>query len=83
MLTRSRGGLILDKSGEIYHLLHLCRRCHSYAHSAEGRHLMISGYVITGPDKEPIYVGEDEYLNEHYGFDAIRESEGPHPDALA
>ena len=37
MLTRSRGGLILDEFGEIEHLIHLCRQCHTLAHSPSGR----------------------------------------------
>lgn len=70
-ITRSRGGLILDKANETYHQMYLCREHHTYAHD-EGtgyqNGLLIRGYVTTGNDGEPIYQGPDPYLTEHYGW---------------
>ena len=69
-LTRARGGLILDKAGETYHQMYLCREHHQVAHD-EGKAfdagLLIKGFVITGADGRPKYTGTDEYLMEHYG----------------
>lgn len=65
-LTRARGGLILDKAGETYHLMYLCRQHHSVAHdqgSAFESGLLLEGYVLPGP----IYTGPDEYLSRKYG----------------
>lgn len=64
MLTRSRGGLILDGHGEIAHLLALCSAHHKLAHSPGGHEagLMISGYVTTGTDGRPVYAGQDRRL---------------------
>jgi hypothetical protein len=67
MLTRSRGGKILDAAGEIVHLIHLCKNCHARAHGAGGRKLMIDGYVTTGPDGSPVYEGSHPELLERYG----------------
>jgi hypothetical protein len=69
-VTRARGGLILDKAGETYHHIYLCREHHNMAHdegNAFARGLLIAGSVITGPDARPLYTGPDEYLTEHYG----------------
>jgi hypothetical protein len=69
-LTRARGGLILDKAGETYHHLYLCRDHHAMAHdedNAFANGLLIRGYVITGVDDKPRYFGPDEYLTEKYG----------------
>lgn len=64
MLTRSRGGLILDAAGETAHLIRLCRQHHQYAHSPGGHEagLMIDGYVTTGTDGSAVYQGSDERL---------------------
>jgi hypothetical protein len=64
-LTRSRGGKKLDKLGETYHHIQLCREHHEWAHKsgmgyASG--LLIDGYFMKGK-----YVGSDEYLKEKYG----------------
>lgn len=70
-LTRARGGLILDKAGETYHQMYLCRTHHQKAHdegSAYDAGLLIRGYVVTGADNRPYYTGPDEYLNERYGM---------------
>jgi hypothetical protein len=68
-LTRARGGLILDKAGETYHQMWLCREHHAVAHDAPAfdNGLLIRGFVTTGPTGLPIYKGPDEYLNERYG----------------
>lgn len=72
-VTRARGGLLLDKVGETYHLMYLCREHHAMAHdegSAFERGLLIRGSVISGPDGAPVYLGPDEYLLAHYGGNA-------------
>lgn len=69
-LTRARGGLILDKAGETYHHMYLCREHHDVAHDTETAFvngLLIRGFVTTGLNGRPQYKGPDEYLNEHYG----------------
>lgn len=68
-LTRARGGLILDKAGETYHLMNLCHSHHMVAHDqgqAFESGLLIDGYVITGRTG-PTYTGTDRYLSEKYG----------------
>ena len=69
-VTRARGGLVLDRAGETYHLMWLCREHHRTAHDepAFDNGLLIRGYVTTGPDDTPVYTGPDEYLSEHYGY---------------
>lgn len=61
MLTRARGGLILDKAGETAHLIALCPNHHRYAHGPDGYEsgLMINGYVTTGTLGTPVYEGSD------------------------
>jgi hypothetical protein len=68
MLTRSRGGLILDALGEIYHHLALCPWHHREAHAPGGykKGLMMEGSVIIEGGSVR-YIGSDEYLTEHYG----------------
>lgn len=69
-VTRARGGLILDKAGETYHQMYLCREHHDLAHDTDTAFhngLLIHGYVITGVDGRPMYTGPDEYLTERYG----------------
>ncbi len=69
MLTRSRGGRLLDRAGETYHLARLCHDHHMRIHSSgdgyEGGFL-IRGSVTTGSDGKPVYVGPDEYLSKKY-----------------
>lgn len=69
MLTRARGGMILDNAGETAHLLHLCRKHHNYAHGKDGAEsgLMIDGYVTSGQDGSPVYTGTDPILLDKYG----------------
>ncbi len=69
MLTRARGGKILDKAGETYHLINLCARCHTHAHDDAEADLLIEGYVTTGPDGRPQYRGPDPYLKAKYPYD--------------
>ena len=68
MLTRARGGLILDAAGETAHLIALCRKHHIVAHAPGGHEagLMIDGYVTTGEDGVPLYAGSDARLG-HLG----------------
>lgn len=69
-LTRGRGGLILDAVSETYHQMYLCAEHHQMAHdegTAISTGLLIPGYVITGPDGQPLYTGPDQYLLAHYG----------------
>jgi hypothetical protein len=69
-LTRGRGGMVLDKAGETYHHMWLCRDHHSVAHdqgSAFDNGLLIRGSVVTGPDGRPVYTGPDTYLSRKYG----------------
>lgn len=67
-LTRARGGLILDKIGEDYHLMYLCRAHHNVAHdegSAFENGLLIEGYVVSTAQGVQ-YSGPDPYLKEKY-----------------
>lgn len=66
MLTRARGGAILDRAGEIYHLIDCCRVCHDTTHGSTND-LEIDGYVTTHQDGRPLYIGTDEYLTQKYG----------------
>ena len=69
LITRARGGLILDKAEETYHLADLCHAHHMEAHDQGGAFesgLLIAGSVVTGPDGRPVYTGPDEYLSEKY-----------------
>ena len=70
MLTRARGGDVLDSAGEDYHLAALCLWHHRRAHEPGGyaAGLMIEGYVtIDHATTRPVYVGPDHYLQQHYG----------------
>lgn len=66
MLTRARGGLLLDEAGETAHLIALCRRHHNVAHSPEGYEagLMIDGYVMH-EDGKLVYDGSDPRLTKY------------------
>jgi len=68
-LTRARGGAILDKVGETYHLIDLCPAHHRMADGAVAYQngLLLDGYVTTSVEGEPVYVGSDPYLTELYG----------------
>lgn len=70
LLTRARGGDLLDQAGETYHLSGLCPGHHRAAHSVGGRRngLLIDGYVILdSATGEIIYTGPDDYLTKTYG----------------
>jgi|SRR5262245_33353397 len=67
-ITRARGGEILDKAGETYHQMYLCREHHDYAHDSDDAFeggLLLRGYVFSG-SKGPVYIGPDEYLSKAY-----------------
>lgn len=70
LLTKGRGGENLDKVGETYHLIHLCRECHS---TADGGEAYKSGMLLEGRvvwDRflsKPVYTGPDDYLRKTYG----------------
>ena len=69
MLTRARGGGILDAVGETYHLIALCNECHSASDgsAAYEEGVLIEGYVTWNADKTwPSYDGPDEYLSNKY-----------------
>jgi hypothetical protein len=70
MLTRARGGAILDRIKETYHLIDLCPKCHRNADGADayGGGLLIDGYV-TMKEGKPYYQGSDPYLRQKYGDD--------------
>jgi len=69
ILKRSRGGDVLDRVNEIYHLAHLCGRCHR---SSEGQDAYEGGLLIAGQvtwdhiHQRPVYTGPDEYLTLTY-----------------
>lgn len=67
MLTRARGGAVLDAIGETYHLAALCPRCHSASDGAAAYDggLLIDGYVTSTP-LGPVYTGTDTYLSHKY-----------------
>lgn len=69
LLTRARGGNILDQVHETHHLIHLCREHHSMADGGEAYEggLLIDGYVVTGRNGRPVYYGTDITLRERYG----------------
>lgn len=70
MLTKARGGRALDRVEETYHLLHLCRECHTASDGAEAYQ---GGFLIEGSASwdslhdKPVYTGPDEYLTKTYG----------------
>ena len=70
-LPRSRGGMVLDKARESYHLIVCCRKHHDEAHAnPEASYLSgltIDGYVVTDRYGKPHYVGTEPYLKAKYG----------------
>lgn len=67
-ITRARGGEILDRAGETYHQMRLCREHHSYAHDNDSAYeggLLLRGYVFTGRTGV-VYIGPDDYLSQKY-----------------
>lgn len=75
MLTRGRGGAILDAAGEIYHLVALCPRCHAASDGGDAYigSLLIDGYVTSDNEGKPVYHGSDKYLRRKYGDDKPEE----------
>lgn len=71
LLTRARGGDLLDMAAETYHLAGLCPKHHDAAHSGAPGYagdLMIEGYVTVDHSTGAlVYSGPDAYLLEHYG----------------
>lgn len=69
LLTRARGGHILDRVGEIHHLICLCYQHHSMSDGQEAYDgdLLIDGYVKTGKNGRPVYQGTDIELTRKYG----------------
>lgn len=67
LLTRARGGAVLDKVGETYHLIALCPDCHRRSDGAEAYMggLLIDGYAALVNGKVQ-YTGTDEYLTKKY-----------------
>ena len=69
MLTTARGGRLLDRKDETYHLIHLCRGHHVMSDGADAYEggLLIEGYVSWDKIRErPVYEGPDKYLKEKY-----------------
>ena len=69
MLTRGRGGGVLDEVEESYHLIALCAKCHWGADGAPAYagKLLIDGYVVWNHSRtRPVYVGTDSYLSSKY-----------------
>lgn len=69
MLTKARGGDVLDQMHETYHLIHLCRRCHRLSDGADAYAggILIEGQVSWDPlARRPVYTGPDPYLTLTY-----------------
>lgn len=75
MLSRSRGGTLLDMVRETYHLVALCHTCHMRVHQSgdparrASDHVMltIDGSVLTDRmTGRPSYTGTDSTLRERY-----------------
>jgi hypothetical protein len=68
MLTRARGGAILDEIGETYHKINLCREHHAWSDGGQAYEagLLIDGYV-TKENGKVVYQGTNHYLRRQYG----------------
>lgn len=68
LLTRARGGGILDAAGETYHLICLCNEHHAMSDGGDAYAggLLIDGYVTSNKRGRPIYHGSDIELSERY-----------------
>jgi hypothetical protein len=69
MVTKARGGVVLDNAYETAHLIHLCREHHAWSDGKQAYDagLLIEGYVTT--DKQtgrPKYLGPDPELRRLY-----------------
>ena len=69
LVTRARGGHILDQAGEIHHLICLCPEHHRMSDGADAYDggMLIDGYVTTSPSGRPVYQGSDMELMRKYG----------------
>ena len=67
MLTRARGGDVLDELGEIYHHMALCMRHHKHAHEMSEDTGMIMEGSVYRDGGAIVYVGPDQYLSRKYG----------------
>lgn len=67
LLTKGRGGGVLDDTKETYHLICLCRKHHAASDGEEAyiNGLLIDGYVVTERGR-PVYYGKDRFLKERY-----------------
>lgn len=67
LLTRARGGGVLDQVGESYHLIALCPECHARSDGGDAYMggLLIDGYAAMSSGKVEYY-GTDQYLSEKY-----------------
>ena len=67
MLTRARGGNVLDNAKETYHLICLCPEHHRMCDGGEAYmgKLLIDGFVKTENGK-PVYYGTDDFLSKKY-----------------
>lgn len=65
MLTRARGGDVLDTVGEIYHHLALCNAHHRGVYDREAHGLRMEGQVWIEAGRV-VYQGPDEYLSTKY-----------------
>lgn len=69
-LTRSRGGDVLDREGETYHLINLCHNHHMWVHAniseATRSGLYLLGQVFIDGGRV-LYLGPDQYLSQRYG----------------
>lgn len=68
LLTRARGGHLLDQVKEDYHLIALCHKHHKLADGKEAYegNLLIDGYCMSTPQGKVYYVGSDLYLSDKY-----------------
>ena len=70
VLTRGRGGGVLDEVGETFHHLALCRKHHQQVDNwGSSSGLLIEGYVYRD-GMFIVYSGPDEYLTTTYGKEA-------------
>jgi len=75
LLTRARGGHILDHVNEDYHLIHLCRQHHLDSDGGDAYlgNLLIDGYVTWDKRRGcAVYKGTDLYLLAKYGEVNVR-----------
>lgn len=77
LLTKARGGDLLDKVDETYHLIALCKGCHAASDGGEAYAggLLIEGYVTWNKIKNrPVYIGPDLYLTQQYPPERVKET---------